>query len=173
MNILRIIEKYIDCCNKIIGNSISWLTLIMVLVTVLVVVLRYGFSIGFIWMQESVRFMYAAVFLLCAGYTLLNDKHVRVDVLYLRMNDRNRAIVELFGNIFFLIPVCFIIFYFSWNYVINSWNQLEGSKEERGLHLVYIMKTFIWCFSIFVGLQGISNIIKSLRKITNYNQGNK
>ena len=173
MNILRIIEKYIDCLNKIIGNSISWLTLIMVLVTVLVVVLRYGFSIGFIWMQESVRFMYAAVFLLCAGYTLLNDKHVRVDVLYLRMNDRNRAIVELFGNIFFLIPVCFIIFYFSWNYVINSWNQLEGSIEERGLHLVYIMKTFIWCFSIFVGLQGISNIIKSLRKITNYNQGNK
>jgi len=173
VNILRIIEKYIDCLNKIIGNSISWLTLIMVLVTVLVVVLRYGFSIGFIWMQESVRFMYAAVFLLCAGYTLLNDKHVRVDVLYLRMNDRNRAIVELFGNIFFLIPVCFIIFYFSWNYVINSWNQLEGSIEERGLHLVYIMKTFIWCFSIFVGLQGISNIIKSLRKITNYNQGNK
>ena len=53
MNILRIIEKYIDCCNKIIGNSISWLTLIMVLVTVLVVVLRYGFSIGFIWMQDQ------------------------------------------------------------------------------------------------------------------------
>ena len=73
----------INKINKYIGETISWLTLLMVLVTVLVVILRYGFSIGFIWMQESVRFMYAAVFLLCAGYSLLKDKHVRVDVLYL------------------------------------------------------------------------------------------
>ena len=173
MNILSLIEKYINCLNKIIGNSVSWLTLFMVLITVLVVVLRYGFSIGFIWMQESVRFMYAAVFLLCAGLTLLNDKHVRVDVLYLRMNDRNKAIVEVFGNIFFLIPVCFIIFYFSWNYVINSWTQLEGSIEERGLHLVFIMKTFIWCFALLVGLQGISNIVKSLKVIIKYNESDK
>ena len=112
MNILSLIEKYIDCLNKIIGNSVSWLTLFMVLITVLVVVLRYGFSIGFIWMQESVRFMYAAVFLLCAGLTLLNDKHVRVDVLYLRMNDRNKAIVEVFGNIFNFNSCLFYYFLF-------------------------------------------------------------
>ena len=166
MYILQVIQKYIDYFNKVVGSFVSWLTLFMVLITVLVVVLRYGFSIGFIWMQESVRFMYAAVFLLCGGLTLLNDKHVRVDVLYLKMNNRRKAMVELFGNIFFLIPVCFVIFYFSWNYVINSWMQLEGSIEERGLHLVYIMKTFIWCFSLFVGLQGISNIIKSLNIIS-------
>ena len=170
MKYVRIIEKYIDTLNNCVGNIISWFTLFMVLVTVLVVVLRYGFSIGFIWMQESVRFMYAAVFLLCAGLTLLNDRHVRVDVLYLKMKRRNKAIVDLIGNIFFLIPVCFVIFYFSWNYVINSWLQLEGSIEERGLHLVYIMKTFIWAFSILVSLQGISICIKSLKTIFNYKQ---
>ena len=81
--------RTINLINKYIGETVSGLTLLMVLVTVLVVVLRYGFSIGFIWMQESVRFMYSAVFLLCGGYTLLKDKHVRVDVLYQNMSKRN------------------------------------------------------------------------------------
>jgi len=134
----------------------------MVLVTVLVVVLRYGFSIGFIWMQESVRFMYSAVFLLCGGYTLLNDKHVRVDVLYQNMSKRNKALIDLLGSIFLLLPVCFVIFYYSWSYVLNSWEQLEGSIEERGLHLVFIMKTFLWVFSILVSIQSISIITNSI-----------
>jgi TRAP-type mannitol/chloroaromatic compound transport system permease small subunit len=133
----------------------------MVLITFLVVVLRYGFNIGFIWMQESVRFMYAAVFLLCGGYTLLKDKHVRVDVLYLNLSTKNKAIIDLLGSIFLLLPVCFVIFYYSWSYVINSWEQMEGSIEERGLHLVFLMKTFIWAFAILVSLQSISIIINS------------
>ena len=141
--------RIINLINRVIGETVSWLTLLMVLVTVLVVVLRYGFNIGFIWMQESVRFMYSAVFLLCAGYTLFKDKHVRVDVLYLSLSERKKAIVDLIGSIFLLLPVCFVIFYYSWSYVLNSWQQLEGSIEERGLHLVFLMKTFIW-FYIFV-----------------------
>ena len=132
----------------------------MVLITFLVVVLRYGFNIGFIWMQESVRFN-AAVFLLCAGYTLLKDKHVRVDVLYLNLSERSKAIVDLIGSVFLLLPVCFVIFYFSWSYVINSWQQMEGSIEERGLHLVFIMKTFIWLFAILVSMQSLATIINS------------
>jgi len=112
-------------------------------------------------MQESVRFMYAAVFLLCGGYTLLKDKHVRVDVLYLNLSTKNKAIIDLLGSIFLLLPVCFVIFYYSWSYVINSWEQMEGSIEERGLHLVFLMKTFIWAFAILVSLQSISIIINS------------
>ena len=153
--------RIINLINRVIGETISWLTLFMVLVTVLVVVLRYGFNIGFIWMQESVRFMYAAVFLLCAGYTLLKDKHVRVDVLYLNLSERSKAIVDLFGSVFLLLPVCFVIFYYSWSYVINSWQQMEGSIEERGLHLVFIMKTFIWLFAILVSMQSLATIINS------------
>jgi TRAP-type mannitol/chloroaromatic compound transport system permease small subunit len=166
--------KFISNINKIniyIGETISWLTLFMVLVTVLVVVLRYGFSIGFIWMQESVRFMYAGVFLLCAGYTLQKDKHVRVDVLYLNMSERKRAIVDLLGSLFLLLPVCFVIFYYSWSYVINSWVQMEGSIEERGLHLVFIMKTFIWLFSFLVSLQSIATIINSFHIIKSSKKG--
>ena len=166
--------KFSSSINKIniyIGETISWLTLFMVLVTVLVVVLRYGFSIGFIWMQESVRFMYAGVFLLCAGYTLQKDKHVRVDVLYLNMSERKRAIVDLLGSLFLLLPVCFVIFYYSWSYVINSWVQMEGSIEERGLHLVFIMKTFIWLFSFLVSLQSIATIINSFHIIKSSKKG--
>ena len=153
--------KIINSINRYIGEIISWFTLLMVLITVLVVFLRYGFNIGFIWMQESVRFMYAAVFLLCGGYTLLKDKHVRVDVLYLNLSTKNKAIIDLLGSIFLLLPVCFVIFYYSWSYVINSWEQMEGSIEERGLHLVFLMKTFIWAFAILVSLQSISIIINS------------
>jgi TRAP-type mannitol/chloroaromatic compound transport system permease small subunit len=157
VNFVSIINKL----NKYVGETISWLTLFMVLVTVLVVVLRYGFSIGFIWMQESVRFMYAGVFLLCAGYTLQRDKHVRVDVLYLAMSENRKAMVDLLGSLFLLLPVCFVIFYYSWSYVINSWVQMEGSIEERGLHLVFVMKTFIWFFAILVSLQSFATIVNS------------
>jgi len=162
------IIRIINFINKLIGETVSWLTLFMVLITFLVVVLRYGFNIGFIWMQESVRFMYAAVFLLCAGYTLLKNKHVRVDVLYLNLSERSKAIVDLLGSVFLLLPVCFVIFYYSWSYVINSWQQMEGSIEERGLHLVFIMKTFIWLFAILVSMQSLATIINSfiiLKKI--------
>lgn len=162
------IIRIINLINKLIGETVSWLTLFMVLITFLVVVLRYGFNIGFIWMQESVRFMYAAVFLLCAGYTLLKNKHVRVDVLYLNLSERSKAIVDLLGSVFLLLPVCFVIFYYSWSYVINSWQQMEGSIEERGLHLVFIMKTFIWLFAILVSMQSLATIINSfiiLKKI--------
>ena len=159
--------RIINSINRYVGEIISWFTLLMVLITFLVVVLRYGFNIGFIWMQESVRFMYAAVFLLCGGYTLLKDKHVRVDVLYLNLSQRNKALVDLLGSIFLLLPVCFVIFYYSWSYVINSWEQLEGSIEERGLHLVFLMKTFIWAFAILVSMQSISIIINSFIVLKN------
>ena len=164
--------RIINLINRVIGETVSWLTLLMVLVTVLVVVLRYGFNIGFIWMQESVRFMYSAVFLFCAGYTLFKDKHVRVDVLYLSLSERKKAIVDLLGSIFLLLPVCFVIFYYSWSYVLNSWQQLEGSTEERGLHLVFLMKTFIWLFAILVSMQSLATIINSLIILKNNKRNN-
>ena len=164
--------RIINLINRVIGETVSWLTLLMVLVTVLVVVLRYGFNIGFIWMQESVRFMYSAVFLLCAGYTLFKDKHVRVDVLYLGLSERKKALVDLIGSIFLLLPVCFVIFYYSWSYVLNSWEQMEGSIEERGLHLVFLMKTFIWLFAILVSMQSLATIINSLIILKNNKRNN-
>ncbi|MCY4002183.1 MAG: TRAP transporter small permease subunit [Rhodospirillales bacterium] len=159
------IAAAIDQLNELIGRWIAWLTLFMVLVTVVIVVLRYGFNIGFIWMQESVRFMYAAVFLLGAGYTLKHDGHVRVDMLYERMGLQRRAWVDLLGTLLFLFPVCFSVIYFSWDYVLNSWADFEGSIEERGLHAVYLLKTCIWLFAGLLILQGLATVIRTIRSL--------
>lgn len=162
MRVFKGIAYLIDLINEFVGRVFSWLTLAMVLVTVYIVVLRYGFNEGYIWMQESVRFMYSFVFLLCAGYTFLHDGHVRVDVFYLNMTAKKKAMVDIFGCLVFMIPVCAVIFIYSWDYVLNSWEQLEGSLEERGLHAVFILKTCIWIFSVLMILQAISKIIHSI-----------
>ena len=153
--------NFIDKVNIKIGKSFSWLLLFMVVLTCIIVILRYLFSIGFIWMQELVRFFYAMVFMACAAYTLAEDEHVRVDIIYANLSSKAKAIINTIGTIFFLLPVCIAILYYSFNYVINSWVQLEGSLEERGLHAVFILKSFIWLFSISLILQGCSIICKS------------
>ncbi len=163
MKKFSLISKYIDLFNTKLGKAVSWLTLLMVITSALIVILRYGFNLGFIWMQEAIRYMYAAVFLVCAAYTYAQDEHVRVDIFYMNMSIKYKKIVDIFGSLLFLIPVCLTIIIFSYNYLINSWLQLEGSLEERGLHAVYILKSFIWIFSFTLILQGISIIITNLR----------
>lgn len=162
---LKKISTFINNLNLKIGELFSWLLLCMVLLTCLIVILRYLFNIGFIWMQELVRFFYAAVFMLCAAYTLVENAHVRVDIFYSKMSEKNKNLVNILGSIFFLIPVCFITFFYSFSYVINSWMQLEGSLEERGLHAVFIMKTFIWLFSFMLFAQALSIIFSNINKI--------
>ena len=161
---MKILE-IINTLNIKLGKIFSWTLLFMVLITFIIVVLRYIFSLGFIWMQELVRFFYAAVFMLCAAYTLVENSHVRVDIFYSKMSEKNRNLVNILGSIFFLIPVCFITFFYSFSYVINSWMQLEGSLEERGLHAVFIMKTFIWLFAFMLFAQALSIIFSNINKI--------
>ena len=157
--------KFINKINTGIGKSFAWLLLIMVVLTCIIVVLRYLFNIGFIWMQELVRFCYAMVFLACAAYTLAEDEHVRVDIIYSNLSSKSKSIINIVGAITFVIPVCFAIIYYSFNYVVNSWAQLEGSLEERGLHAVYILKSFIWIFAIMLIFQSLSIIYTNLYNI--------
>ena len=157
--------KFINKINTRIGKSFAWLLLIMVILTCIIVVLRYLFNIGFIWMQELVRFCYAMVFLACAAYTLAEDEHVRVDIIYSNLSNKSKSIINIIGSIIFVIPVCLVIIYYSFNYVVNSWAQLEGSLEERGLHAVYILKSFIWIFAIMLIFQALSIIYTNLYNI--------
>ena len=164
--------KYLELINKIntaVGKLFSWSLLIMVILTFVIVVLRYLFNLGFIWMQELVRYLYASVFMLCAAYTLANDEHVRVDIFYSRLGNKHKMIINVIGSLIFLIPVCLCILYYSYTYVINSWAQLEGSLEERGLHAVYILKTFIWAFALMLTLQSIYIILQGSLKFFNKN----
>ena len=160
--------KYFELINKtniILGKFFSWSLLLMVILTFIIVILRYLFNIGFIWMQEMVRYLYAAVFMLCAAYTLARDEHVRVDIFYSKLENKHKMIINFLGSLIFLIPVCLCILYYSYTYVINSWAQLEGSLEERGLHAVYLLKTLIWAFAIMLVLQGIYIISQGSLKL--------
>jgi len=93
---------FLDKINRAIGKGVANLTLLMVLVTFIVVVLRYGFNLGWIWLQEIVTWMHAAVFLLAAAYTFSEDAHVRVDVFYRNWSQRTKNKVNLIGNVFCL-----------------------------------------------------------------------
>ena len=115
-----IIQKKINLFNEYLGKKFSWLLLFMVLITCIIVVLRYVFSIGFIWMQELVRYFYAGVFLMCAAYTMVDDEHVRVDIIYSNLSNKNKALITLLGNLFFLIPFCITILYYSFYYVSHE-----------------------------------------------------
>ncbi len=155
----------IDGLNEWIGTAVSWLTLIMVLVTFLIVVLRYAFDLGWIAMQESVTWMYALVFLLGAAYTLKHDAHVRVDIIYQRCSRTARAWIDLFGTLLLLLPVCGLVLWSSLEYVTNSWAMGEGSREAGGLPGLYVLKSAILLMGLLLLLQGIAMGLRSVMTI--------
>lgn len=157
----------IDRINIAIGRLTAWLTLAMVLVTFVVVVLRYMFDLGWIWLQESVTWMHAAVFMLAAAYTLARDEHVRVDIFYRGMQPRQQALVDATGTVLFLIPVTVFLIGSSLNYVNLSWRMRETSQEAGGLvfPLVPIMKSFIPMMSALLLLQAVGMLVRSIMVI--------
>ena len=162
----------IDRFNRRLGEAVAWLALAMVLLQFSVVLLRYVFSIGFVPLQEGVWYLHGLLFMLGAAYTLLEDGHVRVDIFYRRAPRRNRALVDLSGSLFFIIPVCLLTLYVSWDYVLSaiydvyggSWI-LEGSREFGGLPLIWAYKLTIWVFALTLLAQGISLAVKSAAEL--------
>jgi TRAP-type mannitol/chloroaromatic compound transport system permease small subunit len=151
----------LDLVNTWVGRVVAWLALAMVLVTFLVVVLRYGFDAGSIALQESVTYMHAMLFMLGAAYTLQLNGHVRVDIFYQRFGPRGRAWVDLLGTLFLLIPVCLYILTSSWGYVTESWAVNEGSREAGGLPYVYWLKTLLVAMPLLLLLQGVAWLLRS------------
>ncbi len=148
------------------GQLIAWLTLAMVLTTFSIVILRYGFSTGWIAMQESVVYMHALVFLIGIPYTLNYDGHVRVDIFYSKMSPRNKAWVNLLGTIFLLFPVTIFIAWSSWDFVAASWSMGEESGEAGGLPGVYLLKSCILIMTLLLLIQGTSQFLLNLNYLT-------
>jgi len=159
------IETIINRINGFLGKTVSWLTLLMVLVMCISVVQRYLFQSNHIWQQELILFMHAVVFLTVAGCTLRDDGHVRVDMLYEHVSAGKKAWINLIGTVIFLFPVCGAVIYFSYSFISNSWEILERSREYDGLPVVFLLKTFIWVFAATLILQGISVIIRSISEL--------
>ena len=157
----RLAEVFDGFC-ELTGSAISWLSLAMVLVTFVIVVLRYAFDLGWIWLQESVTYMHAALFLVGAAYTLKHGGHVRVDIFYRRCSPRTRAWIDLGGSLLLLLPMCLFIFIVSWDYVAQSWALYEGSREAGGLDGVFLLKSLILVMAGLLLLQGVAIAIRQL-----------
>lgn len=154
--------KWIDTLNDAVGKTVSWIAVCMVLIQFSVVVLRYIFGLSFIWMQESVLYLHATLFMMGAGYTLLHEGHVRVDIFYRNATPRKKAMVDLAGALVFLMPICILILWASVPYVLRSWAMGEGSQETSGIQAVYLLKSLIVAFAALMGLQGIAMALRSL-----------
>lgn len=152
----------VDRLNDRIGRGVAWLTLLMVLITFVVVILRYVYAIGWVWLQESYVWLHGIVFMLGAGYTLLHNGHVRVDILYRPNSARYKAIIDLFGSLILLLPLVAVVVFVSYDYVFDSWMRLEESREAGGLPALFLLKTVILLFCLLIGLQGLSLAARSI-----------
>jgi TRAP-type mannitol/chloroaromatic compound transport system permease small subunit len=157
-------ENLLDRISNATGKVTSWLTLVMVLVTSVIVVMRYVFDAGFIWLQESVIWMHAAVFMIGAAYTLLHEEHVRVDIFYRNMGARGRAIVDFLGVILFLLPLCGFLAFKAYDFAAVSWSIHETSREPGGLPypMIPVLKSIVVVMPVMVALQGVSLMLRSL-----------
>ena len=157
----------IDRISTVVGKAASWLTLLMVLITFVVVVMRYVFDAGLIWLQESVTWMHAVVFMLGAAYTLQHEEHVRVDVFYRTMSAKRRAWVDAVGVMLFIWPLCLFLAWKSFDFVTASWGLRETSRESGGLPypMVPLLKTVLLVMPVAVALQGASLFMRSVNTL--------
>ena len=160
-------QNLFDRISNITGKATSWLTLAMVILTSIIVIMRYVFDAGLIWMQESVTWMHAAVFMVGAAYTLLHEEHVRVDIFYRKMSERNRAIVDLIGVVLFLLPLCGLLALMAYDFAAAAWSIHETSREPGGLPypMIPLMKSIVIFMPVAVALQGISMLTRSITTI--------
>lgn len=157
----------LDRLNVLVGRAVAWLTLVMVLLTFAIVVLRYLFDLGWIWLQESVTWMHAAVFMLAAAYTLARDGHVRVDIFYRDLAPRRQALVDALGTLLFLMPVSLFLLFGSWQYVVNAWLRGESSPEAGGLGYpaIPLLKSFIPLTAVLLLVQAVVILLRSVRRL--------
>ena len=128
------------------GKFISLMIPIMTILMIVIIVARYFFGIGLTGLQELVMYIHALIFLGCAGYVHYRDEHVRVDIFYRESSDLYKRNINYFLSLVFLIPVCFVIGYYSIELIEMSWKIKEVSTEAGGLNYVYLQKTLIILF---------------------------
>jgi TRAP-type mannitol/chloroaromatic compound transport system permease small subunit len=158
---LAALADRIDRFTTAIGRAVAWLALVIVLLQFALVVARYVFGFGSIWLTETVVYANAALFLLAAAWTLRAGGHVRVDVFYAQASARTRALIDLAGSIVLLLPFALVLLWLAAPYAGRSWAILERSQESSGLPLVFLLKTLIPVFAVLMALQGVSQAIRA------------
>jgi TRAP-type mannitol/chloroaromatic compound transport system permease small subunit len=162
VGLLRAVSRLVDAVNERVGRAVRVLALVLVVVTATDVLMRYAFRTSFVFVQELEWHLFAFLFLLAAGYTHLKGDHVRVDIIYARMAPRTRAMVDFACGVLFLFPTCFLLIATSIPFIRASLAVLEGSPDPGGLPARYLLKLAIPVGFLLLGLQGLSELVKSL-----------
>ena len=149
----------IDRLNTAIGRAVAWLILAVVLLQFALVIARYLFGLGSVWLTETVIYAHATLFMLATAWTLIVGGHVRVDIFYAEASARTKALVELIGALLLLLPFMLVLIWLSVPYAARSWAVLEHSQETSGLPIIFALKTLIPLFALLMALQGVAQAI--------------
>jgi TRAP-type mannitol/chloroaromatic compound transport system permease small subunit len=155
------IADRIDRLTAVIGRAAAWLVLVVVVLQFALVVARYVFGLGSVWLTETVVYAHAAMFMLAAAWTLQAGGHVRVDVFYADASARTKALIDLIGALLFLLVFMLVLIWLSVPYAARSWAILEHSQEASGLPIVFALKTLIPLFAVLMALQGLAQAIRA------------
>ena len=164
ISLINRINKFSDW----LGRFVSWFVLAIVLITFIVVVMRYVFNSGSIFLQELITYFHNYVIMIGASYAFLKGAHVRVDIFYRPLSAKRKAWIDLLGFIFLLLPTCSFIFYIAWEYVAASWRIFEGSQEAGGVDARYLFKSTILLMPALMIMQGFAESLKAILTIKGY-----
>ena len=157
---LRELARRIDGFQDALGRALSWLMLGMVLIVFFDVVSRYVLSRTFVFTQELEWYVFAVAYLMAGGYVMLWDEHVRVDILYSRMQPRTKAWVDFVLLFVFFFPSALLIIYTTWPFFRNAWTVYEGSPDPGGIPARWALKGVIIVAFAVMAIQGVSEAIK-------------
>ncbi|HBV21030.1 MAG TPA: C4-dicarboxylate ABC transporter permease [Nitrosomonas sp.] len=163
MEVLRKFEYAVDRLSGAFGWLAGWLCILMIAIVFIDVIARYLFESGSIAMQEMEWHLFAAVFLLGAAYTMREDANVRVDVFYEKMSTRKKAVIDIFGTVFFVIPMCTLILYSSFDFVTYSYQVQEVSNDPGGLPYRFVFKALLPLGYFLVLIQSCAVISRNIR----------
>ncbi len=158
---------FVDTLNEQVGRFAAWFTTILVLVICVDVLFRYLFQETAVWIVELEWHLFSVIFLLSGGYALKHNKHVRVDLFYAKFSERDKALLNLFGTVVFLIPWCLVLMYYSYQFAALSFLDGEGSPNPGGLPARYVIKSVITIGLSLLLLQGLAIAARSIVVLQN------
>ena len=161
MSALLGFSRTVDGFNELIGKLIRWLVLAAVLISAGNAIVRKAFNIGSNAYLEVQWYLFAAVFMLGAGYAFLRNAHVRIDFISSKLSKRTNAVIDILGIVVFVIPLCLILIVLSWPFFINAWNTGEMSSNASGLIRWPVYLLVPVGFSILL-LQSLSELVKRI-----------
>lgn len=159
MQLLLALSRLIDAINARIGQAASWLVLVVVLISAGNAVVRKLFNVSSNGLLEIQWYLFSAIFLLAAAYTLQKNEHIRIDLLVGKLSARGQAVVDIVGTLLFLMPVCYLLISFGWPMFLDAWNSGEMSSDAGGLVRWPVFLLIPVGFALLMA-QGLSELIK-------------